>query len=161
MRRELKKFLTPRNITILIIVLVVLILGIIFLWEPAVQLFGERHRIEEFIMSFGMWAPLLFLALQILQVIIAPIPGNVTSFVGGYLFGWWGLLLTVIGSTIGFLIIVLLIRRFGRPLVEKFFKPQQIAKFDYIIEKNGAVALFLIFLLPFFPDDFLAAQSAF
>ena len=156
MKTELKKFLTVKNITILSVTVAVLIVGLILLWEPAVQLFNERHVIEEFIMSFGMWAPLFFIILQIAQVVLAPIPGNAVSFVGGYLFGWWGLLMTVVGSTIGFVLVVLLSRKFGRPLVEKIFKKDQIAKFDYIIKKNGTVALFLIFLFPFFPDDLLS-----
>lgn len=155
-RTRLKKFFTIKNSIILAVVIIGLIAVTVFLWEPIVQLLGERHKVEEFILSFGVFAPLVFIVLQILQVIFAPIPGNVTSFIGGYMFGWWGLLMTVIGTTIGFIIIVLLTRRFGRPLVEKFFKKEQIAKFDHIINNNGVMALFLIFLFPFFPDDLLS-----
>ena len=156
MKRELKKFFSVKNTIILALIVAVLVVGAIFLWEPIAQLYNERHKIEEFILSFGIWAPGLFLLLQIIQVIISPIPGNVTGFVGGYIFGWWGLLLTTIGTLLGFIIIIWLVRRFGRRLIEKFFKPEQIAKFDYITEKNGVMALFLIFLLPFFPDDLIS-----
>ena len=140
--------------------LAVLIVGAIFLHEPIIELFSQRDKLIELVDSAGVFGPLVFVALQIVQVVFSPIPGNVVGLIGGFLFGWWGLLLTTIGSTLGFILIVLLVRKIGRPIIEKLFKPEQIKKFDYITNsKNAPMILFVVFLLPFFPDDLLSALA--
>jgi len=119
-------------------------------------IFTHQPEIHHFIQSFGVFSPLVFVIFQAVQIVIAPIPGNVTTIAGGWLFGHWGLLWTLIGATLGFWVVILISRRFGRPLIEKIFKAEQVKKFDFIAEKDGALALFLIFLLPGFPDDLLS-----
>jgi uncharacterized membrane protein YdjX (TVP38/TMEM64 family) len=151
---RIKRALTPK----VIIILVALILGlaalIYFFGPQLLDFFSNTDKIQSFVESAGPWGPILFVILQIAQVVLAPIPGNVTTAVGGLAFGWWGLPLTVIGSLVGFAIVVALSRRFGRPLIEKFFSKEQIKKFDWLLEhKGGGVALFIIFLFPFMPDD--------
>src|SRR3974390_2672529 len=49
--------------------------------------FRSRARVGAFVASFGPYASIVFIGLQILQVLIAPIPGELTGFIGGYLFG--------------------------------------------------------------------------
>ncbi|MDR2523970.1 MAG: VTT domain-containing protein [Candidatus Nomurabacteria bacterium] len=153
LQTRLKRIFTPRVIVILAALVVVLALVVLLWGDDLMWLFGNPEAIRNLINSTGPFAPLVFVALQALQVVLAPIPGNVTGAVGGMVFGWWGLALTVIGSTIGFMIVVALTRRFGRRLIEKFFKPDQIKKFDFLVDSKAELALFLIFLFPFFPDD--------
>ncbi|MDR1033105.1 MAG: TVP38/TMEM64 family protein [Candidatus Nomurabacteria bacterium] len=136
------------------VVLALAVLAIIF-GDDLFALFSQADGVKNFIRSAGGFGPLVFVALQILQVVIAPIPGQVVGIVGGYLFGWWGLLLSMIGSGVGYYIVFKIARRFGRPLAEKLFKKDSIKKFDYITESSGAFILFIIFLLPFFPDDMI------
>ena len=117
-------------------------------------LLSSHDQIVELVRSFGPFAPLLYMALQITQTVVAPIPGQIVGSVGGFLFGPWGILWTTIGSLIGCWIVFLLSRRFGRPLLEKIFKKSVVAKFDFILEaKSASLILFAIFLLPGFPDD--------
>jgi uncharacterized membrane protein YdjX (TVP38/TMEM64 family) len=151
----MKKFLTPKNIVIAVIVLLVLAVGIYFLWEPVAYLFADKENLDKFIKSLGVWGPLAVILLQFVQVVLAPIPGQFTSLASGFLFGWWGLLLTIVGSTLGFVAVTALSRKFGRPLLEKFFKKDQIKKFDFVTER-GIFVLFLIYLLPAFPDDLVS-----
>jgi uncharacterized membrane protein YdjX (TVP38/TMEM64 family) len=49
----------------------------------------DGTRARETILSFGVLAPLMFMVLQILQVLFAPVPGEATGILGGYLFGAW------------------------------------------------------------------------
>jgi uncharacterized membrane protein YdjX (TVP38/TMEM64 family) len=116
----------------------------------------DRAKVTEFLRHAGWLAPVIFVVVQAFQVIIAPIPGNVSGVVGGWLFGWWGYLLTMLGATIGFMTVLWLSRKFGRPLLEKLFKKDQIAKFDKIARKGGAPALFVVFLIPVLPDDLMS-----
>lgn len=136
----------------------VLILGLaIFLGWPWLATFTQPEEAREMIAEAGAWAPLVFIGLQVIQVLIAPIPGQVTGLVGGLLFGTlWGVVYTMIGATIGFTLIFVLARRLGRPFVERFVSPNVLTRFDYLSERGGAFVLFIIFLLPAFPDDVIS-----
>jgi hypothetical protein len=49
----------------------------------------DGTKARETILSYGYLAPLIFMILQILQVVFAPVPGEATGILGGYLFGAW------------------------------------------------------------------------
>lgn len=126
----------------------------IILHGPLMSLLSNRDQLVATVQSFGPFAPVLYILLQITQTVVAPIPGQLVGSVGGFLFGPWGILWTTIGTIIGCWLVFLLARRFGRPLLEKIFKKSVIAKFDFILEaKSASLILFAIFLLPGFPDD--------
>lgn len=139
------------------IVLAVLLVYCIFdivLQGPLTSLLSNRDQLVATVESFGVFAPLLYILLQILQTVVAPIPGQLVGSVGGFLFGFWGILWTFIGSVIGCYLVLRITRRFGRPILEKIFKKSVVDKFDFIINaKSASFILFAIFLLPGFPDD--------
>ncbi len=158
----LKKNISKSTIIKFIIagVIVLLILGYLA-WDviaqgPLIQLLSNRDELVELINRAGLLAPLIYIALQVVQVVVAPIPGQIVGGAGGFLFGHWGILWTTIGSFIGFWLVFLIARKFGRPLIEKIFKKPAVEKFDFIINAKGsALIIFAIFLLPGFPDDLI------
>jgi len=118
--------------------------------------FGNKERVNHFVLSFGSYAPLVFIGLQILQVLFAPIPGEFTGFVGGYLFGILpGLIYSTLGLSLGSLFAFLIARRLGMPFVRRFMGPELIEKFEYLIERHGAFFTFILFLIPGIPKDSL------
>jgi uncharacterized membrane protein YdjX (TVP38/TMEM64 family) len=118
--------------------------------------FTNRTRTIHFIQSFHPYDEVAFIALQILQVVAAPIPGEATGLIGGYLYGpILGTIYSTIGLTAGSWIAFMLARIFGMPLVEKAVKPDIIAKYDHFLEHQGAFVSFLLFLIPGFPKDYL------
>jgi len=125
--------------------------------------FSDIQNIREVILSFGILAPIIFILLHILQVLIAPIPGQLMGFIGGYLFGvWLGTLYSIIGVVLGTLVVISLVRKFGEPYVRKMIDKKTYKRFDNFCKNKGIFALFLIYLLPFFPDDaisFIAGLS--
>lgn len=138
------------------IVMAALIALMIIFWQPMSEFFSNPDRARELVANSGPWGPLIFIAMQIAQVLVAPIPGQVTGFIGGLLFGWaWGTVFTMIGAAIGFTLIFVLARKLGRPFVEYFVDKKLLAKFDYLTESHGVLVFFLIFLLPAFPDDII------
>lgn len=140
--------------SILIIAIIGYLTWDVFAKGPLTQLLSNRDELVRIMNNIGPLAPLLYICLQILQTVVAPIPGQIVGGVGGFLFGGWGILWTTIGSIIGFWLVFLIARRFGRPLLEKIFKKPAVDKFDFIINAKGAsLILFAIFLLPGFPDD--------
>ncbi len=124
-------------------------------WGGAIwALFRDRATLQAWVASFGAWAPLVSIALNAAQVIIAPIPGQVIGLANGYLFGvWLGTLYSLLGVMLGTGIVLVLTRRWGRPLVVKLVPDTQLEKLDRLVARRGALFFFLIFLLPFLPDD--------
>jgi uncharacterized membrane protein YdjX (TVP38/TMEM64 family) len=118
--------------------------------------FFDPKRLRLFIESFGPYAAFVFILTQILQVLVAPIPGEITGFVGGYLFGIVnGTLLSTVGLMAGSLIAFGITRRYGLKYVEKVVKKHYIDKFNHFITHKGLYLTFVFFLIPGFPKDSL------
>jgi uncharacterized membrane protein YdjX (TVP38/TMEM64 family) len=108
------------------------------------------------IASFGVYSPLVYVLVQIVQVVIAPIPGGAIEFIGGYLFGAkLGFLYSMIGLFLGSWIAFSLARIFEKLAVEKVVSLETRKKFDYLIGHEGVILSFLLFLIPGFPKDAL------
>lgn len=122
--------------------------------NPLLELFRDRAALQAWIASFGAWAPLVSIALNAAQVIIAPIPGQVIGLANGYLFGvWLGTLYSLLGVMLGTGMVLILTRKWGRPFVARLIQGEQLEKLDCLVARRGALFFFLIFLLPFLPDD--------
>lgn len=118
--------------------------------------FINQNKAIALIQSFHPYDDLVFILLQILQVVFAPIPGEVTGLIGGYLYGpLLGTIYSTIGLTIGSWLAFLLARVFGLPFVERTVKPEIIRRYDYVMEHQGALISFVLFLIPGFPKDYL------
>lgn len=151
---------SPKTIIKLIVIVTLVIVAIGYLtWDivadgPLTRLLTNRDELIAAVRSWGIFGPLLYVSLQVIQTIVAPIPGQIVGSIGGFIFGPWGILWTSIGTLLGCYIVFKISKRFGRRFIEKIFKPSAIARFDFIINsKSAAVVLFLVFLLPGFPDD--------
>jgi len=121
-----------------------------------IRLFVCKDQLLSFLESLGPWSSVVFVFLQAFQVVAAPIPGEVTGLLGGFLFGpWLGVLLSTIGLTLGSYIAFALARGLGRPFVERFIAPSSMERFDYLLHHKGAFLVFLLFLIPGFPKDAL------
>lgn len=119
-------------------------------------LFESKESLQQYVASFGAWAPLAFFTLQFLQVIISPIPGSVTTLAGGVLFGFFpGFILSFTAVFIGSLGAFLLGKKFGRPLVERIAGKNIVEKYMDTVSSRQRILLILMFLFPFFPDDVL------
>lgn len=101
----------------------------------------------------GPLAPVVFVLLQALQVVVAPIPGQLTAVAGGLLFGWPGLFYSLVGVEIGSVVAFALSRRLGRPYVERVISDDALARVDGVLNETGDVVVAVFFLLPGLPDD--------
>jgi len=146
-----------RKLTLRILVLLLLaaLAGYLFIHFNLFRFFSDRHQIIDFIESYP-YDELVFIFIQIVQVVAAPIPGELTGLIGGYLYGpLWGTIYSTIGLTIGSWIAFFLARLFGEPLLEKIVKKEVFEKFDDFMEHKGLLVSFLLFLIPGFPKDYL------
>ena len=134
------------------------IAGTLYLLFPLgmVQYLTDKHRLLAVIKEHPGDAALIFIGLQVLQVVAAPVPGEVTGFVGGLFFGpFWGVLYSTIGLALGSWLAFVLARFAGRPLVETFVNQETIKRYDYVMKHKGMFLAFLMFLIPGFPKDLL------
>jgi uncharacterized membrane protein YdjX (TVP38/TMEM64 family) len=116
---------------------------------------GERFRAA--ILAYGPLAPLLFIVLQMLQVIFAPIPGEATGVLGGYLFGAWpGFIYSSLALTIGSGIAFAIGQLFSNFIKERYKQTKVYRRFNHLVYKGDFVIPFVLFLLPGFPKDSLS-----
>ncbi len=121
------------------------------------DLYTSRQKLLHFMEAHRAYTALIFIGLQVLQVLLAPIPGEVTGFAGGMLFGpFWGVVYSTAGLTAGSWLAFLLARYAGRPLVEAIARPATLGRYDYVMQHKGLFLAFLMFLIPGFPKDILS-----
>jgi uncharacterized membrane protein YdjX (TVP38/TMEM64 family) len=130
------------------------------LWRWGAQigaLFQDQDQVREWLAQFGALGPLVSILLNIAQVLLAPIPGQVIGLANGYLYGViMGTLYSLIGVMLGTAIAMVLGRVLGRPVVERFVSAEHLDRWDSLATKRGPLVLFFVFLLPLLPDDIVA-----
>jgi len=127
-----------------------------FIHYDLYSFFSDRTKIITFLESYGPVSVLVFIGIQILQVLVAPIPGEVSGFIGGYIYGiYLGTLYSTVGLTIGSWLAFTLSRTLGLPFVERIVSPKIINQYDHIMAHQGPWVAFLLFLIPGFPKDAL------
>ena len=150
-----------RGVSLFILLSLAAVLALVLSRLP---FWSSEEKARNLILATGIWGPLFLIILQALQVFLAPIPGQVIGAAGGYVFGpWLGTLYSMTGVMLGSILAIMLSRRYGRPLVERFVSKETLARMDDLTAKGGLWFLFIAFLLPFFPDDalcFLAGLSS-
>lgn len=128
-----------------------------FLWstgffQAASSIEGMRAYMED----FSPYAHLIYFALQVASVILAPIPSNLTALAGGVLFGTWiSFLLTAGAVILGSMVVLGLARILGGPFVDRMVSRRVSERYLDLIRRKRDVFLILVFLFPFFPDDLI------
>ncbi len=120
------------------------------------DLLEKREHLRQFVLSLGPFGPLGFIALQVLQVILSPIPGEATGFLGGFLFGkWLGLIYSTIGLSLGSFLAFFISRQFRRFVQPWLQRSELYWKFEGLLEHQGIFVCFFLYVFPGFPKDFL------
>lgn len=121
-------------------------------------IFTSRDQLELFIRQSSFWGPLLFIVIQIAQVVIAVIPGGLTCLAGVVFFGpWYGFLYSAVGIIIGSCINFYLARRYGEKFIRLFVSNEtyEKTKKKFLTGKKFDVVFTAAILLPCAPDDVL------
>jgi uncharacterized membrane protein YdjX (TVP38/TMEM64 family) len=118
------------------------------------RLYSDKYYLKRTLREWGMLAPVVFILLQALQVVVSPIPGEATGILGGYLFGQWlGLLYSTIGLTVGSVAAFGIGRWLGAHYVKNLVSTETWNRLGFIVEAEGAVLCFIIYLIPGLPKD--------
>lgn len=137
---------------LLLTVLVCILIG-----KPMVRYAAQPEQFRQWIDSYGSWGQLIYISMVFLQVLVAFIPGEPLEIVGGYAFGALeGTLLCLIASTVGSIVVFMLVRTFGMRLVEVFFSTEKLRSVRFLKSSPKRNYLFLlIFMIPGTPKDML------
>ena len=114
--------------------------------------------LKEVIRSYGNFSVLVFILMQVIQVVIFFIPGEFIQIAGGYIFGTFlGGVISLMGITLGSIMVYLIANNYGKPFVEKLILKKKVKFFKKILKvgsKNFVV--FMFYLIPGIPKDALA-----
>ena len=142
------------------IVIALMIVATIYFLPMMTNLSDETYRAEfkTNISNMGFKGVLIVLLLQILQIIVAVIPGQPMEIVSGMLYGTWGgMILCLVGILIGTALVFYIVRKAGVNFIQLFFSPEKIDEMkNSKIFKNPAkfeLLLFIIFVIPMIPKD--------
>ena len=117
----------------------------------------SREDFRDYVRSFGALGPGIVLGLQVLQVFIALIPGEIVESAAGFVLGpWLGTAVCYLGICIASTLIFTLTRRYGVRLVEVFIAREKINELRFLnTEQKRNALIFLLFFIPGTPKDLL------
>ncbi len=124
------------------------------------KLSDENYRVyfKEKVNAMGFKGVIFVLLLQILQIVVAVIPGQPMEIVSGMLYGpIGGIFVCLVGIFIGTAIVFYLVRKLGTDFMQLFFSPEKIDSIkNSKIFKNSAkfeFIMLIIFVIPMMPKD--------
>ena len=146
-----------RRIALAVLVVLALAAGVFALYRNGwFERIDSVEELRALIDRAGAFAGIVFFLLQMLTVIIAPIPSNVTMMAGALALGFWqAMLLGIAAIWAGSMLMFLLARRLGHRAVQRWMDHGIIENYLPVIEDKQDMFLFLTLLFPFFPDDML------
>ena len=153
-----KKSQKALSITAFLIFILFSLFLFIMVGVPMVKHAKDPEAFRTWIDSMGIWGRISFIGMNILQVLVAVIPGGPLEVAGGYAFGHFeAMILCTIGMGIGSALVFLLVRYFGYKLVEAFFPVEKINELKFLKStKSRDILILLLFLIPGTPKDLVA-----
>ncbi len=146
----------PRMVGLVVLLVLMIVLAAHYT-GPITRLVGNSAKFGEYLESFGVWGTLVFVAIQAVQVIIAPIPGEFTQLAGGFIYGTaLGTLYSCIGILIGSIVVFSLGRVLGLPILKRVIPEHAFVKFGFLLNHpRTELVILALFLIPGSPKDIL------
>ena len=131
----------------------------LFIWYGiCTGIFVSAEALENFLGRFGLWAPVFFILIQCVQVVIPILPGAIGCLGGVLIFGpVWGFVYNYVGISLGSVLAFLLSKRYGKPFVQNMIGEKNYEKYIGWLDKGKAFdkAFAAAIFLPVAPDDLL------
>lgn len=153
-----KKKLDYKKISDVLSILGIALTIVFMIWCYKMGFLTDREKMQAYFAAYPVWGDLLFILIQIIQVVIPIIPGGVSTVAGVAIYGTVrGFIYNYVGICIGSIIVFLLAKRYGRDLMNRMFKEKLINKYDKWTETNQRFKKMFAFAIffPVAPDDFL------
>jgi uncharacterized membrane protein YdjX (TVP38/TMEM64 family) len=112
------------------------------------------ERIRDYLLGFGVWAPIISAVLMVFQALVLPLPSMALTLANGLLLGTlWGALLSWTSGMLAAMVCYGLSRLYGRPLVTRLVGEPALARTDAFFQRHGRRAVLLARLIPFISFD--------
>ncbi|MBZ9633280.1 TVP38/TMEM64 family protein [Clostridium sp. FP1] len=121
-------------------------------------MFKNPNILKEVIRSYGNFSILVFILMQVIQVVVFFIPGEFIQVAGGYIFGTFlGGIISLMGITLGSIVVYFISNNYGKLLVEKLILNKKVKFFRKILKAGSKkFVVFIFYLVPGIPKDALA-----
>lgn len=160
MKQKKKKYLILKIGVLLLVIGIYLFVGPINRFINQMIFYLSMLNLEslkQYILSFGIWAPVISFILMILQSVAAPLPAFLITFANAALFGWVkGALLSWTSAMAGAALCFYIARFLGRDTVEKLTSKFAIDSVDEFFNKYGKHTILIARLLPFMSFDLVS-----
>lgn len=114
----------------------------------------DKSSLQQAVQNTGQLGLVTYFLIEVIYVTFTPLLNTFILIVSGYLFGGLvGFIINFLSTTTGLFLIVWLVKKFGRPLLQKVVSPKFYNRFDDITQKIGPITLLVVYVLPFTPDD--------
>ena len=145
------------DIVFIVAFLCVLIFLLVKFGSQLTSLAREPEKLRDLLNSYGWKGVLVFIGIQMLQVLVVAIPGEFVQIAGGYIYGTWlGTFYSLIGIMLGSILVFFIARLLGYRLVKLLVSPVHLNRFNFMINSNKSeLAMFILFLIPGAPKDIL------
>ncbi len=141
---------------IIFIVFIFFIFGAYFYIHPfrnfvndALANIKNPEELNNFIKSYGVFAPFIIFLLTLLQAFITIIPLFIVMMASAVVFGlFWGVIISLASQIVAGYIAFKLTKYFGRPFVERFIKYEKLAGLDYFVQSYGKWGVLVARIFP-------------
>lgn len=136
-----------------------LLLLLLFLFRDEVTLLlNNAGEAKELMARLGWWGPILLIVINVVQIVIAPIPGYAVYIGAGFLFGTlWGGIWGSIGLLLGGMVAMAVGRQLGRPFVQWLVGVETLNRWEKVTHSDNALVWGVILLSPIGDAPFLLA----
>lgn len=155
LKKRFKIFSSIFKFALLLMILIGIPLYIYFFQHDIIEQFSSLEDVNAFFKEYRTQSIFIYIAVQILQIVICIIPGQWLQFAAGYMYGFWlGYLWSLVGAFIGTVITYYLAKILGHDIMHLIFSEEKIRNMLKTLNSKKAVILvFLIYLIPGVPKD--------
>ncbi len=118
------------------------------------SIYVDKEALQEIVQSMGFLGIIIYFIIEVIYVTLTPLLNTAILIASGYIFGGHlGFIINFLATTLGLFLIVFLVKRYGRSLLQKVVSHKFYRNFDRIVQKIGPATLLIVYVLPFTPDD--------
>jgi uncharacterized membrane protein YdjX (TVP38/TMEM64 family) len=124
------------------------------LMRPDLPAAAKIESLRQFFAGLGTAAPLVYVVVVTIEVVVAPIPGTVLYAPAGVIFGgWWGGWLSLAGNVVGAVVSFMLMRVLGRAAFERWLRREHLEELEQRLVDHGVLVIFLLRVNPVTSSD--------
>ncbi len=146
-------------VVLAIAVLAAVATAVVVWWSPLTQFYAllrDQEAFSAYLQGFGVLGPAVLALMQLLQVLIAFIPGHVFLIAAGYIYGFpAGLAMNIAFTVLASQLCYMLARSAGRPIVNRLVDADKVDYWERVANQKGVTFFTVAFLLPVFPSDMM------